>query len=407
MFHGCSPRYDGGPILSYSEDSSFITPCLDASADPLIDRALWGGSIEYAHIRARRNLVASQSTSRSGSRRSLVHTDGQSPETAADITRLQKRVAGLVPGDGSGVAVFGSLPVIEALKPLLPATTKHGHFNALRGINEYETCHTAIIVGREQPGCRDLEDLARGLFFEDDEPIRTATELEARKVRLAGCNVEMVSEFHPDPRVQAVLAQVREREIEQAMDRLRFINDDATPKTVILVSRVAIDVDISMAMRFDHLCDGGAPFTRAIGSSRVVRLADHEVLDDIDPAWRLKVDDRRRCPAPIRTCSQSLRPRRRCAGHPDQVLSGASHVRIPAPRRRQAQVRTAAASVDPPGRGGPPASLAGPLWRRTHRHKAYGADLKTVRVRLDESMRTSRANPNYQQCKEQSVERRL
>lgn len=265
---------------------------LDASSDPVIDRALWGRSIEYVHVRARRNLVASQSTSRSGSRRSLVHTGSQSPDTAADITWLQKRVAGLVPpGDGNGVAVFGSLPVIEALKPLLPEKAMTGHFNALRGINDYEECHTAIIVGREQPGCRDLEDLARSLFFEDDEPIRTVTELEERKVRLAGCNVEITSESHPDPRVQAVLAQIREREIEQAMDRLRFINDDTTPKTVILISRIVIDAEISMAMRFDHLCDGGVPFTRAIRPAQVVRLADDEVLDDIDPTWRARWTD--------------------------------------------------------------------------------------------------------------------
>jgi hypothetical protein len=204
---------------------------------------------------------------------------------------LQKRVAELVPGDGSGVAVFGSLRVIEALKPHLPEKTMTGHFNALRGINDYEECHTAIIVGREQPSCRDLEDLARSLFFEDDEPIRTAKELEERKVRLAGCNVEITSEFHPDPRVQAVLAQIREREIEQAMDRLRSINDDTTPKTVILVSRIIVDAEISMAMRFDHLCDGGAPFTRAISPAEVVRLADDEILDDIDPTWRARWTD--------------------------------------------------------------------------------------------------------------------
>ena len=264
---------------------------LDASSDPVIDRALWGRPIDYLHVLARRNLVVSQSTSRSGSRRSLVPTDSQSPDTAADITRLQKRVADLVPGDGSGVAVFGSLSVIEALKPHLPEKAMTGHFNALRGINDYEDCHTAIIVGREQPSCRDLEDLARGLFFEDDEPIRTARELEERKVRLTGCNVEITSEFHPDPRVQAVLAQIREREIEQAMDRLRFINDDTTPKTVILISRIVIDAEISMAMRFDHLCDGGVPFTRAIRPAQVVRLADDEILDDIDTAWRAKWTD--------------------------------------------------------------------------------------------------------------------
>jgi hypothetical protein len=70
------------------------------------------------------------------------------------------------------------------------------------------------------------------------------------------------------------------------MDRLWLIDDDPAPKTIILISRVLIETDISMAMRFDHLCDDGAPFTRAIGAASVVRLADLEILDDLDPAWR-------------------------------------------------------------------------------------------------------------------------
>ena len=58
--------------------------------------------------------------------------------------------------------------------------------------------------------CRDPEDLARSLFLEEDEPIRTASQLEERKIRLAVCNVDMMSDFHPDWRVQAILAQIRE-----------------------------------------------------------------------------------------------------------------------------------------------------------------------------------------------------
>ena len=58
--------------------------------------------------------------------------------------------------------------------------------------------------------------------------------------------VASASHVHADPRVQAILEQSREREIEQAVDRLRLIHRDH-PARVILMTNLPVDLTV------DHL----------------------------------------------------------------------------------------------------------------------------------------------------------
>ena len=48
------------------------------------------------------------------------------------------------------------------------------------------------------------------------------------------------------PRCQLVLEQIREREIEQLIDRLRLIHNEE-PKRVFLLNRIVCDVTVSTA----------------------------------------------------------------------------------------------------------------------------------------------------------------
>ncbi len=49
-------------------------------------------------------------------------------------------------------------------------------------------------------------------------------------------------DVHPDPYCQMVLEQIRERESEQAIDRLRLVRQDG--KRVIILSNVVLDLDV-------------------------------------------------------------------------------------------------------------------------------------------------------------------
>jgi hypothetical protein len=101
------------------------------------------------------------------------------------------------------------------------------HFGALRGLDRYRGHDTIVVAGREQPPPAEVEGLARSLFGDDEEPLvphggyTTAT----RGYRLRdGTRRGVEVAVHPDPRCQAILEQVRERETEQAVDRLRLVH---------------------------------------------------------------------------------------------------------------------------------------------------------------------------------------
>jgi hypothetical protein len=81
-------------------------------------------------------------------------------------------------------------------------------------------------MGREQPSAQAIEALTRPFTATDAEPFLPVGEyvLQARgrRMRNGGPNVAEV-QVHPDQRCQAMLEQVREAEIAQAIDRVRPI----------------------------------------------------------------------------------------------------------------------------------------------------------------------------------------
>lgn len=119
-------------------------------------------------------------------------------------------------------------------------------FGNIRGIDRYKDFDTVIVAGREQPPAEAVEAQARALFADDTEPLNLTGELVERKrgYRMRdGRPAEATVWIHPDPRVQALLEQVRERETGQAIDRLRLIHR-AAPARVIVLSNVVLDLTV-------------------------------------------------------------------------------------------------------------------------------------------------------------------
>jgi hypothetical protein len=145
----------------------------------------------------------------------------------------------------------------------LPVGTLTGHFNALRGINEYEKCDVAIVVGREQPNETDIENITRAFIAEDEEQLTRAKYTKVprcrrmRNGRLDGA-WQMV-EVHPDRRCQTVLEMIREAEIVQAIDRVRPIFNE---RRVILLTSVVADLTCDRVLRWKDLTKNGTRFER-------------------------------------------------------------------------------------------------------------------------------------------------
>jgi Toprim domain-containing protein len=243
---------------------------LDASADHGINKRFCGDRLENAPARIRRNAYVVQVYGKSFSRQSITGCDSSreplSDAKLAEAQRLQAEVVEFInalPGD---IAVMMNKPVEELLSPRLRDGVYTGHFGALRGRNEWQRCNTIVVVGRDQPRAYAVEQEARSLCFDDDEPLQITGEyvLEPRRLRLTGNRPPVISEVrvHPDRRVQALLETYREREVEQAIDRARLIHNKLH-KTVYVLNDLALDIDVDMVVSWPDLRGGGNRYIRA------------------------------------------------------------------------------------------------------------------------------------------------
>lgn len=147
---------------------------------------------------------------------------------------------------------------------------RFGHFGAVRGFNEWEGCDTAIIVGREQPNFYEVEKIARAFAAADAEPMRPAgaafdalnmdlyRQARGRRMKDGTVQAELVT-VHPDPRAQAVLEQIREADIIQAVDRVRAVFNT---RRIFILSSVVVDISVDRVERWGTLRKGGTKLER-------------------------------------------------------------------------------------------------------------------------------------------------
>ena len=236
---------------------------LDASADLTINRMIWGDDLEDAGIAIERNAIVTQVWSRTFSRSSVLGYDDESETQRGNVEELRSEIEAVVDRVQRD---HGETLVVSYKK----AGFEHANFGAVRGLNTYSGCAAAVIVGREEP-MRQAEDLARAYYADDAEPIvtidndawvagfyRATVRYRMRNGEVGVCDVAR----HPDDRVQRFLEQSREREIEQAIDRLRLIHN-VEPKHVYILTSVPVNVTVDRIVRWPDLVDGGTKYERA------------------------------------------------------------------------------------------------------------------------------------------------
>jgi hypothetical protein len=128
-------------------------------------------------------------------------------------------------------------PVAAAREP--PEGVDLAWFGAVRGLDGWKDHATVIVVGREQPSPADMEAAARAWFGDDPEPLLLLNAYVkcTRGYRTGnGARRGAVVEVHPDLRVQALLEQQREREIEQVVGRLRLVHRERQARVLLLSS---------------------------------------------------------------------------------------------------------------------------------------------------------------------------
>ena len=125
------------------------------------------------------------------------------------------------------------------------------HLGDIRGKDTWKHASGIIVAGRPEPSVRDVEAMARCVFYADPRhldfiqptPEQTARyQQEERKIRLRSGEETLVQvSCHPDPLVDAVLRQIREAEVRQALARIRPVHRKAeNPCEIIIATCVPV-----------------------------------------------------------------------------------------------------------------------------------------------------------------------
>jgi hypothetical protein len=132
----------------------------------------------------------------------------------------------------------------------------------IRGTNEFEDHEVVIILGREQPSPRDAEHRAMAIWYDTKRPIRQIKQdgrgqaqypyRERQYTMRDGTRRQVRVRLHPDRRVQAVVEQVREAEMVQAIDRLRLVHSERE-KVAFILCNIPLDVPIDELVTWREL----------------------------------------------------------------------------------------------------------------------------------------------------------
>lgn len=152
------------------------------------------------------------------------------------------------------------LPVEKALEKEHPDFKNFydvEHFGNLRGKDGWKHASSIIVAGRNITGLKDIEDLMRCIFYKSKEPmtflygktqivngVETKDKFtkEIRPILFSdGTAQDCVIDSHPDPRGRAIIEQIREAELTQAIARVRPVHRSPdNPCRIIILTNVPL-----------------------------------------------------------------------------------------------------------------------------------------------------------------------
>lgn len=237
---------------------------LDGTAEPDLCRRIIPGleDRELAIDRAGRVIQTRGQTFSRSSLTARAHGDRSKPAISDDLEARaqQRREAIRALADAKPATFFAASKSVVEMMLEEGMTSSAGHFGALRGLNAWEGCERAVVVGCDTPKIHDIEDEARGYTARDPLPydsveatwhegLRAGLYRQTRLRRMRDGTARAVEVLcHPDPLTDAVLRQARDAEVLQAVDRVRAVFNS---RTLILLNSLvlpfAIDEEIDAA----------------------------------------------------------------------------------------------------------------------------------------------------------------
>jgi hypothetical protein len=238
---------------------------LDGTAEGDLLRAVWP-EIEVVNIEAERRMRLAQVVGRSMAKSSL--NEDAAHAILDFIVTLPK------PG-----VIVGQKDWVESIK--LPEGWSAEHFAALRGLDEHRDAKSIVVVGRSLMKAVEAERDARALFYDRDVPLDLGHGYAKRSIGLRGVRMAVADWRHPDPLVDKIRAAAAEREIEQAVDRLRLVWGNE--RRVILVGETPTRLPVSNVGRYADMV--APPLLRAFRRVGLLPLRAAWLADRFPDLW--------------------------------------------------------------------------------------------------------------------------
>jgi hypothetical protein len=248
---------------------------LDGTAEPELLRAIWP-DLNVTNVRAARHACVVQTHGYTASMQKMLAPDAldHNGRTLAELCRR-------LPAPGLLVTYKG-LPVS------LPEDWSRENLGNLRGTDDHRDKATAVVVGRLQMTALDAERQARGLWY--DRPVGLQLRADYKQVPV-GFNLRNGESWgvatwrHPDPRVDLVRASAAEREIEQAVDRLRLVRREGAPALVVLVNETPTDIPVDALVPWRQLRGGDRLTVVMLRLGGVVPLVASWLAEQCPDPW--------------------------------------------------------------------------------------------------------------------------
>lgn len=246
---------------------------LDGTGDEDLDRKLFGERMRHERVAMERTAHITGTVGRNYSRVSITGIDSAGEaiaNRAAGAARLRRDIETIREQLPGHAAVFSTMGAIDALldSGAVPDDVPVGHFAKLRGLNTWEHCRSALVVGATSVSVGELEDTARAFMADDPVPFVSVDHpappdwrkgqwpyVATRMRRMRDGTLSPVTvEVHPDLRCQRVLEQIREADVVQAGDRARpYFNQ----RDLVFLNSLALDVCYDEIRPHRELVQGG------------------------------------------------------------------------------------------------------------------------------------------------------
>ncbi|EAQ46591.1 phage-related protein-like [Roseobacter sp. MED193] len=270
--------------LKHGADQPFLY--LDGTADADVSRAVFGTNLACHHHPVERNAHVTQVVGCNFSKRRVlgIQNNGEPlfGKIATESKNLFRDLQNVLERHPEA-ALFSNKPIIKELASA--GSHKAGHFGALRGRNYWEDKDTVIVIGREQPSPQSVEGIARAYAAASGAGFTSGDYKKVpRGIRTSGDTVSIDVFAHPDLWGDRILRQIREAEIEQAIDRIRLIHN-SEPKAVYLLSPVVVNATVDKVVGWQDFKQGGTRTERAIEKYGVLFLSPRDCARYMPDIW--------------------------------------------------------------------------------------------------------------------------